>query len=132
MTNIVEQSCLAEGEYSLPKFPGSTSRTNHDWKVDVRAYEHVIRRWVERDGEGWVPPGENLADAHVGEVIWPTWPTNLAEEKETSCTPLAELEQHWNATTNRLRDTAKWMAAVLGAGARLGESVVPVEEHCLS
>jgi hypothetical protein len=81
-----------------------------EWHVCIRPGAHVIERWVCRDGKQW-PPGEKQDP----ECIWPAWPTNLAEEKATADSPLAELEQRWDAATSRVRDSAKWLAAVLGA-----------------
>jgi hypothetical protein len=48
-------------------------------------------------------------------VIWPTWPATLQEELDASASPLADLQAHWDAATSRLRDSAKWLATVLGA-----------------
>lgn len=55
--------------------------------------------------EGWQPEG----------VIWPTWPAKPADEVSSSESALKGVEKYWNQTGNRLRDSAKWMAAVLGA-----------------
>ena len=48
-------------------------------------------------------------------VIWPTWPGRSADEVATSAMPLAGVEEYWRTVGNRLRDSAKWMATVLGA-----------------
>jgi hypothetical protein len=34
---------------------------------------------------------------------------------DASASPLADLQAHWDTATSRLRDSAKWMATVLGA-----------------
>lgn len=49
------------------------------------------------------------------EVIWPTWPATIEEEAEAATSPLADLQRYWAVSGNRLRESAKWMAAVLGA-----------------
>ncbi|HUC24341.1 MAG TPA: hypothetical protein VMA73_16650 [Streptosporangiaceae bacterium] len=59
----------------------------------------------QADSEGWEPEG----------VIWPTWPVRPADEPETSESALTGVQKYWNKTGNRLRDSAKWMATVLGA-----------------
>jgi hypothetical protein len=69
---------------------------------------------------------ERPDDGRYDEVIWPTWPATLQEEMDASASPLADLQAHWEATTNRLRDSAKWMAAVLGAALA---AVIPTAPH---
>ncbi len=49
------------------------------------------------------------------EVIWPAWPASPAEEASIAAMPLADLQKYWSKAGNRLRDSAKWMATVLGA-----------------
>jgi len=39
----------------------------------------------------------------------------LQEEIDASVTPLSGLQAHWDEATGRLRDSAKWMATVIGA-----------------
>jgi hypothetical protein len=46
-------------------------------------------------------------------VIWPAWPVTVADVP-TAGSPLAELESDWTTAGNRLRESAKWMATVLG------------------
>jgi hypothetical protein len=55
--------------------------------------------------EGWEPEG----------VIWPTWPTGSEKQASSSASPLAEVQAYWTTVGNRLRDSAKWMATLLGA-----------------
>jgi len=52
---------------------------------------------------------------HHDEVIWPAWPTTSQDEAAAAPSPLAEVQQYWSTAGNRLRDSAKWSAAVLGA-----------------
>jgi hypothetical protein len=51
----------------------------------------------------------------VEDVIWPTWPATIQDETALSASPLADLQQYWSTAGNRLRESAKWMATVLGA-----------------
>jgi hypothetical protein len=56
------------------------------------------------------PECEKLED-----VIWPAWPATIEEETEVATTPLADLQRYWSEAGNRLRESAKWLATVLGA-----------------
>ncbi len=49
------------------------------------------------------------------EVIWPAWPATSQDEAAAAPSPLADVQQYWSTAGNRLRDSAKWTAAVLGA-----------------
>lgn len=82
------------------------------WKVKVRADGHKVVRDVEYGGKpwdskttGWEPEG----------VIWPTWPAGSEDEGALAMSPLADVQNYWISVSNRLRDSAKWMATVLGA-----------------
>ena len=119
-----EQPVLAKGEYSLPASDDRPSCANGPWHVVVEVREHLITRLVTYNGQPWSPVKDDLPPGgqHPGEVIWPTWPATVAEEIATSASPLADLQQRWDATISRLRDSAKWMAAVIGAALA---SVIP-------
>ncbi len=95
--------------------------TNEEWRVVLRVREHVIGRYIWYDCAPWSPAASLVSD-DIGEVIWPAWPASLAEAIAVAETPLQGLQQRWDATINRLRDSAKWMAAVLGAALA---SVIP-------
>ena len=56
-------------------------------------------------GQGWEPEG----------VIWPAWPARSKDEIAASGSPLAGVQEYWSTVGNRLRDSAKWTAAALGA-----------------
>jgi hypothetical protein len=119
-----KQRLLTTSEYSLPRSNDRPSCANGAWQVAVQVREQLITRSVYYDGEPW-SAGEqsgHCSGQHPSEVIWPTWPATLAEEIATSGSPLEELQQRWDATIGRLRDSAKWMAAVLGAALA---SVIP-------
>ena len=49
------------------------------------------------------------------EVISPAWPATPQDEAAASPSPLAGVQEYWSTAGNRLRDSAKWTAAVLGA-----------------
>jgi hypothetical protein len=119
-----EQPVLAEGECSLPARADRPSHATGAWLVHVKVREHLITRSVSYEGKQWSATDESAyADMqHPSEVIWPTWPATLAEEIATSGSPLEDLQKRWDATISRLRDSAKWMAAVLGAALA---SVIP-------
>lgn len=113
-----------EGEHSLPPSLSRPSCTAEAWRVVVHIGERLVTRQVWYSGKPWFA-SESYAVSdkdHPAEIIWPTWPGTLEEENATSASPLADLRQHWDTATNRLRDSAKWMAAVLGAALA---SVIP-------
>jgi hypothetical protein len=115
---------LAQGEYSLPASQARLSCANGDWGVAVQVREHLITRSASYQGTPWsaIDQSEDSGGRRLGEVIWPTWPATVAEEIATSDSPLEDLQRHWDASISRLRDSAKWMAAVLGAALA---SVIP-------
>jgi hypothetical protein len=80
----------------------------------------VVTREVTHGSRHWEP-----------EVIWPTWPATPAEEAAASASPLEELQQYWATAGNRLRDSAKWMAAVLGAALASVVGTSPLAGHHL-
>lgn len=111
------QPVLASGEYKLPEASSRPSSTTGAWKVEVRLHAHLVSRQVSYRNQPWFPGqvGPVPDGQRTGEVIWPTWPASVDEEIATSCTPLADLQRHWDESISRMRDSAKWMAAVLGA-----------------
>jgi hypothetical protein len=120
VTERVRDSELAEAqepsfepaEYKLRTSDGQ-SATKAEWKVRVSPAGHKIIRHVWRDDVPWERCG-NEWDPE--ETVWPTWPDGIEEEETTSpASPLAVLQEYWTTVGNRLRDSAKWMAAVLGA-----------------
>ena len=82
------------------------------WVVVLSTDGDQIRRdiWLDHkawkaDRERWQPEG----------VIWPTWPASLAGEVSSSDSALSGVQEYWTQSGNRLRDSSKWMATVLGA-----------------
>ncbi|MBO2450741.1 hypothetical protein J4573_26795 [Actinomadura barringtoniae] len=57
-------------------------------------------------------------------IIWPMWAPGLLDIKISETTPLTNIHDYWSTTGERLRDSAKWMATVLGLalGALVGTS----------
>jgi hypothetical protein len=60
-------------------------------------------------------PGIQPEKAGNVRIIWPTWPATPTDESAAPSEPLAGVHKRWSKASNRLRDSAKWMAAVLGA-----------------
>ena len=80
-----------------------------NWEVWLCLGEHLITRKAH--------PRQPLKNPYVEreEVIWPAWPATPAEEASVAAMPLADLQKYWSNAGNRLRDSAKWMATVIGA-----------------
>ena len=112
-------SSLVQPEHLLPACDRRPEDTSGEWRVRVHVGDHSISRSVWYKGAPWSASAHPTASA---EVIWPTWPTSTAEEATASQTPLQGLQTRWDATISRLRDSAKWMATVLGAALA---SVIP-------
>ena len=96
---------------------------------------HQIRRDV------WSGPRPARADAtlepwqavaegwELEGIIWPTWPTG---ESTAADSPLAGVQQSWAKASDRLRDSANWLATVLGVAlaAVVGTSpLTPLRQH---
>jgi hypothetical protein len=115
--NSKDRRVLATGKSSLLKCDKRPGCTKLEWRVTVHVHERLIRRQVCYAGKPWLAGGKGWRDhsRDAEEVIWPTWPATLQEEMDASASPLANLEAHWDSATSRLRDSAKWMATVLGA-----------------
>jgi hypothetical protein len=93
-------------EYSLSRSSGMPR-----WTVVLSTDGDRIRRDIWSDGVPWDPARERW---ECEGIIWPTWPTEPADENALPGTPLAAMYKRWRSASNRLRDSAKWMAAVLG------------------
>jgi hypothetical protein len=69
----------------------------------------LLRR-VWRDGVEWAPSKEWAPEA----TIWPA--LLLSDQKRSEAgAPLNALQDYWSTAGDRLRDSAKWMATVIGA-----------------
>ena len=82
------------------------------WKVVVLPQGHLITRQVWCDGKPWAQCGQGWEPEGV---IWPAWPARSKDEIAASASPLAGVQEYWSTVGNRLRDSAKWTAVVLGA-----------------
>lgn len=106
-----QEPSFKPAEYKLQTSDGQ-SAARAEWKVRVRPDGHKIVRDVWCNGDPWEQCGQELKPE---EVVWPTWPGGTEEETTSPASPLAGLQEYWTTVGNRLRDSAKWMAAVLGA-----------------
>ena len=111
-TSTVEMLPFRDAGYVLQTASGTAAETKATWKVVVRSDGHMIVRDVSYDAEPWDP---TRAGWEPEGVIWPTWPVRSEDEAVLAASPLAEVQEYWSTVGNRLRDSAKWMAAVLGA-----------------
>jgi hypothetical protein len=82
------------------------------WVVVLSTDGDQIRRdiWIDHnawkaDRARWQPEG----------MIWPTWPSRPADEVASSDAALSGVQEYWTQSGNRLRDSSKWMATVVGA-----------------
>jgi hypothetical protein len=74
------------------------------------------------------PSGE-MIHKEPDEVIWPTWPATIEDEAAVTTSPLADLQRYWITAGNRLRESAKWMATVLGAALASVIGTSPISGH---
>jgi hypothetical protein len=95
-----------------PHCGGKQDEDEACWVVVLSTDGRQIRRdiWVDHqawsaDRERWQPEGG----------IWPTWPARSADEVLSSEAALSGVQDYWAEAGNRLRDSAKWMATVIGA-----------------
>src|SRR6266851_1096378 len=120
LTKNVQDSGLSEEEepsfepadYTLRTSDGRSISVKAKWKVQVRPDGHIITRHVWCDDVPWERCGQEWEPE---EVVWPTWPGGMNDGTTSPASPLAGLQEYWSTAGNRLRDSAKWMAAVLGA-----------------
>jgi hypothetical protein len=82
------------------------------WTVLLWGEGSTIRRHVLLGESGWAPDPHAPAGP---EIIWPTWPGQQQEQASGAPSPLEGVRNYWSAAGTRLRDSAKWLAAVLGA-----------------
>lgn len=106
-----QEPSFKPAEYTLRTSDGQ-SGARAEWKVQVCPDGHKIVRHVWCDKVPWEDCRQGWK---LEEVVWPTWPGGIEEESTSPASPLAGLQEYWTTVGNRLRDSAKWMAAVLGA-----------------
>jgi hypothetical protein len=121
--------------YTLHTSDGKDGDPAVDWTVTLHPDGHRISRTVLCEGKPWELCQQGWDPE---EVIWPAWPTRTADDDtpstaySSSLSPLADIEDYWSTASNRLRDSAKWMATVLGAAlaAVIGTSpLAGIREH---
>lgn len=82
------------------------------WTVRLTVGESAIARRVRLGGAGWAP---DLRSPGGETIIWPTWPGDEPGRAAQPASPLAGVQDYWSAAGAKLRESAKWMSAVLGA-----------------
>jgi hypothetical protein len=90
---------------------GSGAQGTHPeggWQVLIKAREHAVTRKACYVGQ------QGTVTTELEEVIWPTWPATTADEAAVHGMPLEDLQKYWSTAGDRLRESAKWMATVLG------------------
>ncbi len=111
ITLVVEPELL-EPPFRSASYAVRTPRIGKDcgpvhWWVQVFPDGNMISRRVWRNGvRQWDDEG----------VLWPTWPEKSQDEVRAAGAPLEDTQKYWSKAGNRLRDSAKWTATVLGAG----------------
>jgi hypothetical protein len=103
---------FAPAEYGLFTSDNKSDPEQPEWKVTVSPHENMIKRQVFHQKKLWK---DCQMDWEPEEIIWPTWPGTAEAERALAASPLAGLHDEWSRAGNRLRDSAKWMATVLGA-----------------
>jgi hypothetical protein len=100
-------------EYELRTSDGTGKSGDVLWKVRLFAKGSLLKRRVWCGDREWDPDG--TITRHEGSTIWPAWPGAAKGPAATAATPLADVRDYWSDVGTRLRDSAKWTAAVLGA-----------------
>jgi hypothetical protein len=100
-----------ESSYTLVTSNGTGDGNESEWTVRLFwAADGTIERQVQRDGRPWIPCSNSSPDT----MIWPAWsPTD--QERADAGRPLNSVQDYWSAASDRLRDSSKWMATVIGA-----------------
>lgn len=103
---------FTETEHTAHTATGRGDKRQVCWKVQVWPDDHKIIRNVWYDGNRWNPEREEW---QPDGVIWPAWPASLEDQAALADSPLKGAQDYWAKVGTRLRDSAKWMATVLGA-----------------
>jgi hypothetical protein len=94
------------------------------WAVTVQPYNRSISRTVTQsearggnDTRNWKKWPKHDGDWAPETTIWPAFVPSDARSELSRGTPspLGSVEDYWLTAANRIRESAKWMAAVLGA-----------------
>jgi hypothetical protein len=111
-TSSASVPLFSDSERELRTVSGKPDKSQATWKVVVRADGHKIIRDVWYEGDRWDPDTQGW---EAEGVIWPAWPARSEDEAAIARSPLAGAQKYWAKVGSRLRDSAKWMATVLGA-----------------
>jgi hypothetical protein len=99
-------------KYKLRTSNGTGESGDVLWKIQLFTKGSLLKRRVWCGDQEWDPYG---ATRQEGSIIWPAWPGAATGPTATATSPLADVRDYWRAVGTRLRDSAKWTAAVLGA-----------------
>src|SRR5262249_54429121 len=111
-SSSVSTLAFASTPYTLHTSDGRSGKARARWTVEVVPDRHRITRRVYLNNRPWREPQQKW-DAEG--VIGPAWPGRWHDSDASSLTPLIGLQDYWSTAGNRLRDSAKWMAAAIGA-----------------
>jgi hypothetical protein len=112
VTEQDEAQGWAPVKYQLHTSDGTGKGGDVLWKIRLFAKGSLLKRRVWCGDQEWGPDG--VAE-HEGSTIWPAWPGAATGPAAAAPSPLADVRDYWRAVGTRLRDSAKWMATVLGA-----------------
>lgn len=107
-----EEPSIGQSKASVSASETSYCHTATDWEVQICLGERLITRKAYHPGSH---VNSDIEGKEREDVIWPAWPATTTEEAAVAGIPLADLQEYWSKAGNRLRDSAKWMATVLGA-----------------
>jgi hypothetical protein len=96
--------------WKLPSSSGEGDGGEAVWRVAVQVRPGQIVRRVWMGEQEWVSDKRTWCPEMT---IWPGWSPRLPDEE--AGTPLQGVHDYWSASGDRLRDSAKWMAAAIGA-----------------
>ncbi|WP_433291359.1 hypothetical protein ACQP2F_25275 [Actinoplanes sp. CA-030573] len=93
-------------EQHLDTSTGTAAEGTCRWEVTLRpGPDGAIVREVRAGGQPWNP---------AEETIWPAWSPSFGQDAGAGA-PLEGVHDYWSAAGDRLRDSAKWLSAVIGA-----------------
>jgi hypothetical protein len=100
---------LPEGKDLFWRVAIARGRPGH-LERSVRQRAMPDEQWQEFGADSTSDPSTWRPEA----IIWPMWAPGLLDIKVSATTPLTNVHDYWSKTGDRLRDSAKWMATVLG------------------
>lgn len=105
---------------SLTTSAGKPEPAQICWRVVLSTDGDQIRRDIWSGRDAWNPDTKHWEPEGI---IWPTWPVGKSASSDS---PLAGMKKCRSKADDRLRDSAQWMGAVLGAAlaAAVGASLL--------